>query len=310
MEKFGSQRLLGVMVLSLSAGSCSCDGSKREQSVERVAPAPEQGAVAPRTTIASALSRESEEEATFQEPASVEQVLSAWNDALNRRNFDALEQMYADEVWFYGKRTTRKDVLANKRVALESLKSFQQEILGDPVSHTVGDTVVLRFRKRSGAKGKQNDVAAKLTLARNKPWRILREEDEVSEKRFGSGYVEERVPTDCSDAVWMIVDSTARARSLYRRIKENLEAFPPEANLRPGGMGPFTPDETGDGTYDLSIGVHHPERFEAYAWFTVTVEGKVTVSSMYENLLEHPETPSRAALKHFKRLCQSNAVSE
>jgi hypothetical protein len=100
-----------------------------------------------------------------------------------------------------------------------------------------------------------------------------------------------------------MVDSTPAASRLYKAINENLKKFPKEADLRPGGMGPFMPSETENGTYDLSIGVHHPERFEAYGWFSISRAGKITVTSMTLDLTDAPTEPSKTALNFFRKLC-------
>ena len=65
----------------------------------------------------------------------------------------------------------------------------------------------------------------------------------------------------------------------------------------------MTPAENGDDTYSLAIGVHHPERFEAYAWFTIDLTGRVTASGLAVDAQDAPLRPSRQALDQFKRLC-------
>lgn len=78
--------------------------------------------------------------------------------------------------------------------------------------------------------------------------------------------------------------------------------FPESADLHSGGVGPFMPSETG-GTFEIWIGVHHPERFENYASFDVTREGETTVTCGQCEGPRGPLTTPRSALEDFKRLC-------
>lgn len=71
-------------------------------------------------------------------------------------------------------------------------------------------------------------------------------------------------------------------------------------------MGPLMPNETGDGTYQVAVGVYHPERFEAYAWFTIDATGKITVSVFTLDRFDAPASPSPQALQSFKRLCAAD----
>ncbi len=66
------------------------------------------------------------------------------------------------------------------------------------------------------------------------------------------------------------------------------------------------PNETGDGTYQVAVGVYHPERFEAYAWFTIDATGKITVSVFTLDRFDAPASPSPQALQSFKRLCAAD----
>jgi hypothetical protein len=236
-------------------------------------------------------------------PQTPQEMLTEWTRALNEADLGALESLYAGRVRFYGTWLTRDEVLKRKRDALAATRNFKQAVLGNPSLEKKGDVSTLGFRKRSGPADAQHDVFATLVLRRSPQLLIEEETDAATEKRYGSASTSGDVPKDCVSAVWLMVDSTPVAERLYKDINRNLGGFPKEAELHPGGMGPLTPHETGDGTYELAIGVHHPERFEAYAWFTVDPTGKVTVSAFTLELSEATTTPSPEALRHFGRLC-------
>lgn len=231
------------------------------------------------------------------------EVLSNWTRALNDGDLSELERLYADRVLYYGSWLDRNQVLQRKRAALAATEGFRQSVLGSPHVEHEGDLVRVRFLKRSGPPNAQRDIFAALVLRKSSGFRVHEETDAVTEKRYGSGTAFADAPRDCLSAAWLMVDSTPAASRLYKKISENLSGFPKAAELRPGGMGPFMPSETDEGTYDLSIGVHHPDRFEAYGWFSISRSGRISVSSMTLDLFDTPTEPSKVALNYFRKLC-------
>jgi len=236
-------------------------------------------------------------------PGTPEELLREWTRALNEADLNALRRLYADRVRFYGVPLGREQVLEQKRQALSNARTFQQTVLDTPNSARKGEVTRISFHKRSGPTDAQRDTLATLVLDNGPPLLIREETDAATEKSHGARSRPSQVPTDCPSAVWLLIDSTAEARRLYEQIDSNLKSFTAGQNLNPGGLGPFMPSETGDGSYELALGVHHPERFEAYGWFTVHPGGKITISSGTLELLDAPVSPSGQALRDFKRLC-------
>lgn len=236
-------------------------------------------------------------------PATPEALLAEWTRALNETDLAALRRLYSDRVQFYGASLGRDQVLEHKRRALTNARTFQQTILDKPRIARTGEVTRIAFHKRSGPKDAQSDALATLILVHEPRLLIEAETDAATEKRYGAAAPPSEVPTDCVNAVWQLVDSTPEAARLHQRIANNLKRFPAAANLRRGGLGPLTPSLTGDGTYQYALGVHHPERFEAYAWFTIQPSGAVTLYSWVLELTDAPVSPSSEALRHFKRLC-------
>jgi hypothetical protein len=176
-------------------------------------------------------------------------------------------------------------------------------VLDTPTVHPEGESLRVTFHKRSGPKDAEHDVLATLLLSNGATPQILEESDAATDKRFQPKPAADPIPDSCESAVWFLADSTREVQRLNAIIEKNLKAFPESADLRSGGMGPFLPQETGDGSYELSIGVHHPERFEAYAWVSVTPMGQVTLSAYPLRLQDAKVAPSPEALRHFLRLC-------
>lgn len=230
-------------------------------------------------------------------------LLAEWTRALNTRDLGALERVYADHVRFYGRSLTRAQVLESKRKALAATPNFRQLVLGAPSLEQDGDVTRVMFHKRSGPEDALRDVFATLVLRAGPRLLIAEETDATTEKRFAPVAATADEPTDCGSAVWALVDSTREAAKLSAQIEHNLKSFPEAADLHPGGMGPMTPAETGDGTYQIAMGVHHPERFEAYAWFTVMVDGRVRLTAYTLELDDAAVFPAPKALSAFQRLC-------
>jgi hypothetical protein len=233
-------------------------------------------------------------------------VLQAWTRALNAADTAALDNLYADSVRYYGQVLTRSEVIERKRRALSKTPNFRQEVLGEPKVERAGDVTRVGFLKRSGVVNAQRDVFATLVLGNAPALRIVEETDlPTSDKSVNPGTAQFEAK-NCSDAVWMLVESTQEARRLSAQIDETLRGFPASADLHAGGMGPIMPEEVGGDTYDVAVGVHHPERFEAYGWFVVDRAGTVTANAMGLDLDDAVVTTAPEALATFERLCQQH----
>lgn len=235
--------------------------------------------------------------------ATPEQMLKAWTHALNASDAAALEPLYAEKVRFYGSTFPRTEVIARKRKALAASPGFTQQVIGQPSYRDESDRIRVSFQKRSGLPGKLTDVRSTLVLTKLPKLTIAEETDAATEQRFQRE--NEAKPTDCASAVSALVDSTPLAAKLYATIDKNLKPYPASDDLHPGGMGPFMPAETDGKSYEVWIGVHHPDRFENYGTFSVTLKGDVTADSFELGNAPQPTAPTPAALADFKRLCPS-----
>lgn len=285
-------------LLVLAAAAAACGKATRGQPKPGASVVAPSSASAPAPALPPAL-----DSGAAASSAAAAAVLSAWTRALNERDLAALERLYADRVQFYGRSLTRAEVLTRKRQALAATPTFTQSVLGAPSLEPQGELTRITFHKRSGPKGKERDVFASLVLQAKAPGLIVEETDAVTEKRARPAATAESEPGDCDSAVWALVGSTRESAKLYARIDENLKQFPGDEELSPGGMGPMTPRETGDGTYQIALGVHHTDRFEGYGWFTITAAGKVILTADSLDLDGAEVSPSPEALREFRRLC-------
>ena len=279
---------------SVSVLSLGCGKSHSQQAAP--APSVSASAAASSAPVASTF-------VTQVAPRTGEELLTAWTAALNDANSSALEALYAERVKFYGQLLSREEVVARKRKALAAAPGFKQQVIGQPSYQDQGESIRVFFQKRSGRPGAQNDVRSTLVFVKTPRLEIAEETDAATEKRFSRSNDAAKADS-CDDAVWTIVGSTSFAKQLYAEIDRNLKGIAESEDLHAGGMGPFLPAETG-GTYDVWIGVHHPERFENYATVSVTPQGQISVSCVECEPPDGGIPAAASALADFKRLCMT-----
>ena len=112
----------------------------------------------------------------------VVEVLYAWNDCHNERDFDRLEQIYAPMLHFY-----TQDVSNHKAVELfKSLlkDDWTQTIDGQPVVETLSDTEKkVSFMKRTESKGKVHYYPSYLVVKKlDGRWRVTYESDDITDE--------------------------------------------------------------------------------------------------------------------------------
>lgn len=288
-----------VAALSLFLLACSKPSSQEaERGGRKVASATPSPAAPPSARSVAPVAASSDGPAIAKLPETPRELVAEWTRALNEADMPALERLYGERVVFYGSSLTRSAVLERKRKALAATPDFKQSVLGEPHFQAQGNLVRVGFRKRSGPAKAQNDVFATLVLRKGPHLVIQEETDAVTQKKMGPVVAP---PSDCAEAVWQLVLTTSEAKRTFRQIEQNLKGL--SADYRPGGMGPVPPDGTQSNAYDVAIGVNQPERFEAYAWFTIQPDGTMTISDMYHDLLDAPVFPSPESVADFKRLC-------
>lgn len=205
-------------------------------------------------------------------------IVHAWSDALDRHDIDALDPLYAKNVYFYTSLRTKAQVLAAKRSVLPPGSTFHQEIVGDiTITDNGGGTKKATFTKRSGS-GKLVDSPAILILG-GTPMAITQERDAPPP------------PASCEATLMSVVNAMPAVKKEMDATRANL-AKTPDANE--GGMGP---EKQGDGSWTGALGVFHPDRFESIVQFSYA-KGALAVTVMGDD-----QKASAADLAKLKAAC-------
>jgi len=196
-----------------------------------------------------------------------EQVLVAWNDALNRHDIEALARFYGPQVRFYGQSKTSTDVAALKQTALTKQPNFRQRIDHLRVNRD-GARVVIEFEKWSGPTlGSQASGRVAFETVDGK-FLIVEETDAPTEQRWGKHRSE-----SCSDVAFDIAAVQETIIADRERVAREMP------NARPGGI---TYEESAK-SLDAAVGYFLPERFET-RW-SVRVEQGVLI--IQDTLTQH-----------------------
>jgi hypothetical protein len=210
----------------------------------------------------------------------VEARLKAWNDALDSHNVAALSPLYFSHVCSYGSVVGIDKLLKQKKDALGPGSSFQQRIVGEvKVEQAPGDFVVARFLKRSGTAQRLRDTPARI---------VLREDTEhgelcIVEEADDSGEGGSAAADACAQSAWSEVtrqrceETASRLVNALPRVKKLVDELL-EASTDDHALGGIGPEDNGDGTFTVSIGIHMQDRFEGRVDYTVhRTTGHLTV---------------------------------
>jgi hypothetical protein len=222
---------------------------------------------------------------SVQEPARIaspnEQLLAAWNTALDRRDADALAALYAPRVYFYGQWKTAAQVVKLKRAAFAKQPDYRQRI--DDVHITKSDRgFTAIFQKHSGP-GFTSSVEGRLTLERSGgKLSIAEESDSVTDQRLLKP-----VPSSCAEAAFQILGEQPVIEADMRRVAREM----PEA--QPGGI---TYEEDAQ-HLSAAQGYFLPEHFDV-RWRIEVENGVLTLSDAYTMQTFPLSTEQRARVRH------------
>ena len=109
-------------------------------------------------------------------------LVEEWNTALVNRDYQNLEDLYADEVFVYGDLRTNREVVSLKRKSLEAYELWLQRIHGpigtSRVPQNNQDLVKAEFLKVFGVEEDMDTVLAYLVFEQTEStWRIVQESD-------------------------------------------------------------------------------------------------------------------------------------
>jgi hypothetical protein len=189
-----------------------------------------------------------------------EQLVMAWNAALDAKDVTQLVPLYGPRILFYGLKRNPDQVLETKRRQLKRSPDYRQRIDNVRITRSPNGYVV-EFDKWSGPKAGAR-VRARLGLETIAGRLFIAEEtDAVTDARL-------RKPARnaCADAAL----SAAAGVSAIMREQERVAAEMP--GVDPGAIV----YQADDGNVEAGSGFFHPERFEARWWIDV-VAGEITI---------------------------------
>lgn len=219
--------------------------------------------------------------------ASAYRAVRAWNDALDRHDLENLERIYGDEVFSYGYRRSKVDLLKAKRAMFEQRPNFRQEIIGDiDLQRPIEDVVVATFVTKSGPPENFEVTGARLEL-RGATLLVTEESDDSSLKQQNA------ISQICYDKAAEVVSSLASVVRVRAEVEHELAKS--TGRKRIGGFGP-QPDDAGG--FQVVEGVYIEEFLHTRVRYEVDRGGHLTVWADKE------VTPSRAALESVQRACR------
>ena len=214
----------------------------------------------------------------------------AWNTVLDHHDTNALQAFYADRVSFYGRRSSRAEVIRAKQASFAAEPNFHQRIPGYiDINLGVGDYYVARFYKLSGKSEPLSGTNAKLVVKRGdgESWLILEEADvEASEKQNAL----------CDTTAAEVVNTLP---AVERMVAEaSAQADTSKGKLHLGGIGPQ--DLSAPDGFFASIDHQGDESSEPVLHYEVDREGHLMVLVGHEGPVGIPP----AALRKVAQACR------
>src|SRR5262249_24352570 len=107
-----------------------------------------------------------------------------WNEALARRDAEALKSVYGAQVVLYQKPVDRKTAIKTKATALAAAKDYTQSISAVEFDLRNADRPKAGFDKKWTSKGKEQSVRGSLVFAKEGGrWAIVEESDVKTDER-------------------------------------------------------------------------------------------------------------------------------
>jgi hypothetical protein len=108
-----------------------------------------------------------------------DKVIKSWNDAINNRQWDILEQLYSDEVNYYSKKKTKGFCVKRKFDFIAKNEDYTQKVSEYDLVDIYSNSIEVWFFKTYESKGKEKKVLASLSLYKDKDnhWFISGETD-------------------------------------------------------------------------------------------------------------------------------------
>ncbi|WP_186280153.1 hypothetical protein [Fluviicola chungangensis] len=125
-------------------------------------------------------------ENVFRRYDAVKKILKKWNEAISEHRLSDLENLYADEVSYYSKKSNKQAVLTQKSDWLKIHPSYKQELGYVDVYYddedVLGVEFVVQFTKICIENGKKTEIESYLYFRKfGNEWKIVRETDAPTE---------------------------------------------------------------------------------------------------------------------------------
>ena len=118
--------------------------------------------------------------------AEVSEVVFAWTDGLNTRNFEGLHDLYAEKVHYYGEYLSPDEIVYNQRKLLEKYQDFNQVIASEISTQRISNEEIrLYFVKRVLHNGKTKDYPSYLIVRfSGAGYKIVTESDLITDRNL------------------------------------------------------------------------------------------------------------------------------
>lgn len=217
-------------------------------------------------------------------------AVRAWNDALARHDLKKLETIYADEVFFYGFKRSRADVLRAKKAEFDRQPNFAQEIIGNiELYRAVDDSVFATFVKKGATLDGFLVADAKVVL-RGDPLLVIEESDATSLQE------QRAIPDGCYEKTHEVVSAIPEVMRIRAETKRQWEQS--DGGQRYGGWGPG-PKPNDEGGWESVEGLYIEEHLNIRVAYEVDRSGHLTVRVQGLEV-----APSKAGLEAVKRACR------
>lgn len=212
-----------------------------------------------------------------------------WNDALAKRDADALKPLYGAKVRLYEDAVDRDAVVKRKAAAFATAKDYTQSISALEIDLRDAKKPKAAFDKKWTQQGKTSSVRGSLAFANEGgSWVIVEESDAKTDAKRARALSKTSADA-CEAAVFAVVESTARGKELL--------ATPLGAGSNWGMRFDNTPPST---VYSVAIHESTPERLVTYGWFEVDAKSGVVKSTMPEDEVVRADA---AAVAKMQKAC-------
>ena len=208
-------------------------------------------------------------------------LVAEWNAAINAHDTEHLADLYADEIDLYGKKLSRSDAIAAKKVAFAK---HEHDDLSDIRVDEHGRA--LFTKKSKGTDGTVAEVVGYLDADRSgSVWKIVSEGDTTTDANL-----RRRKTMTCMAAVSALVDATPQAKKAKSAI-EHLAGMTNE------------PEDSATGTWHVALCENKPDQYLCLDHFEVDpTSAEITYTGIHEDLGEKP-TPDPKLAATVRDVC-------